>query len=819
MQTLLKDIRYGVRMLLKNPGVTVVAVITLAFGIGANTAIFSGVSAFLMRPLSVPNASELIRPMEVTEERDLHDEMSYPDFLEYRNQATSFMGLAADDMIQAAIDSENQNDVIWGQAVSANYFDVLQVTPAMGRGFLPDEDKVVGASPVVVLSQSFWQRRLGSDVGIVGKTVQLNNRAYHVIGVAPEKFVGTKFALALDFWVPISMAEELRRNPGLLSERGSHWMNVIGRLKPGVSTAQASAEMTAIAARLNQAYPDNRANNTRAKVMYEVDGRFEDLGGVFKSAGAIAMAIVGLILLIACANVANLMLARAAARRKEIGIRLALGASRTRLIRQLLTESVLLSLLGGGLGLLLAFWVTDLMQGFVPVIEYHVIDNFFAIDSRALIFTLVISLATGLIFGLAPAWQSSNPDVVPVLKGASEVAHHGKRRTFTLRNVLVVAQVSLSIVVLVCGGLFIKSFRKAQTMDPGFDNTNGLILSLSPTLVGYEKEQARGFYRQVIERVSHVPGVEAASFVRTLPLGDSSNSDGPILKEGETLTRGTAGRSIMTTLISAGYFKTMQIPFVEGRDFDDRDQPESQGVIIINQQMAQMLWPGESAVGKRIFIGTDKDSLQVVAVVKTGKYRNLAEAPKPFFYYAMGQWRPTTMALIVRGSADPRSLVGPIRAQIQALDRRVPVFAIKTMDEHMTYALWAPNMAASFSLAFGVVAILLSAVGLYSVMAYVVSQRTREVGIRMALGADRSDVMKMITRQGMRLAAIGVGIGLVLALALAQVLSSLLIGISGYDVPTFILVPVLLVAVALVACYLPARRATKVDPLVALRYE
>ena len=691
MQTLLKDIRYGVRMLLKNPGVTLVAIITLAFGIGANTAIFSGVSAFLLRPLSAPNANELVRPMEIAEDRGITDEMSYPDYLDYRNQSTSFTGLAAEDMLQVAIDSENQNDVIWGQVVSANYFDVLQITPAMGRGFLPDEDKTVGANPVVVLSHSFWQRRLGSDASIVGKTVQLNNRAYQVIGVAPEKFVGTKFALALDFWVPISMSEELRHNPGILNERGAHWMNVIGRLKPGVSTAQASAEMTAIAARLNQAYPDNRANTTTAKVMTEMDGRFEDDAVVLKSAGAIAMAIVGLILLIACANVANLMLARAAARRKEIGIRLALGANRARLIRQLLTESVLLSLIGGALGLLLAFWVTDLMQGFVPVLEYNIINNFFAIDSRALIFTLVISLGTGLIFGLAPAWHSSNPDVVPVLKGDPENALRGKRRAFTLRNVLVVAQVSLSLVVLVCGGLFIKSFRKAQTMDPGFNNPNGLILSLSPTLIGYEEEQARGFYRQVIERVSHVPGVEAAAYTRTLPLGDSSNSNGPILKEGETLARGTAGRNIMNNVVGAGYFKTMQIPFVEGRDFDDRDQPKTQRVIIVNQQMAQTLWPGESAVGKRIFIGAEsRDALEVVGVVKTGKYRNLAEDPKPFYYYAMGQRRPTTMALIIRGSADPRSLVGAIRGQVEALDRRVPIFAVKTMAEHMTYALWAP---------------------------------------------------------------------------------------------------------------------------------
>jgi len=820
MENLIKDIRYGVRMFVKNPGVTLVAVITLALGIGANTAIFSGVNAFLMRPLPVSNSHELVRPMEIAEDRGLSDEMSYPDFLDYRNQATSFAGLTAEDMIQVAINSENQNDVIWGQVVSASYFDVMQVKPILGRTFLPDEDKTAGGNPVVVLGNSFWQRRMASDANIVGKKVQLNNRAYEVIGVSPEYFHGSKFALSMDFWVPISMAEELRRNPGVLTERGSHWMNVIGRLKPGVSMDQASAEMSAIATRLNQTYPDNRANNTQAKVLGEVEGRFEDMGGVFKSAGAIAMAIVGLILLIACANVANLMLARAAARRKEIGIRLALGANRARLIRQLLTESLLLSLLGGALGLLLAFWVSDLMEGFIPVLEYNFVKDFFALDSRALVFTLIISLATGLVFGLAPAWQSSNPDVVPVLKGDPEAALRGKRRAFGLRNVLVVAQVALSLVVLVCGGLFIKSFRKAQTMDPGFDNPNGLIVSLSPQLVGYDEEQARNFYKQIVERVSHVPGIEAASLARTLPLGDSSNSNGPILKEGETLARGSAGRNIMTNVISPGFFKTMQIPILEGRDFDDRDQQKTQRVVIVNQRMAQTLWPGESAVGKRIFIGAEsRDALEVVGVVKTGKYRALAEDPKPFFYYPTSQRRPSTMLLVMRSSVDPRSLVSAVRSEVQALDRRVPVSGVKTMDEHKTYALWAPNMAASFSLAFGVVAMLLSAVGLYSVMAYVVSQRTREVGIRMALGANRADVLKMITRQGMRLAAVGVGIGLLLSLALAQVMSSLLIGVSGYDVSTFILVPTLLAGVALVACYLPARRATKVDPLVALRYE
>ena len=820
MHSLVKDVQYGVRMLLKNPGVTLVAIVTLALGIGANTAIFSAVSAFLFRPLAVPHGGELIRPMEIGEDRGLADEFSYPDFIDYRAQSTSFSGLSAETMIPAAIDTENQTNVSWGQVVSANYFDVVQVTPILGRAFNADEDKMAGANPVLVLSYSFWQRRFGGDPNIVGKTVRVNDRPYQVIGVGPENFVGTKFALAMDFWTPMSMVEEIDQSPKLLEDRGSHWLNVIGRLKPGVSLAQASAEMTAIAGRLNQTYPDDRSKDTQARVVWETEGRFGEMTRVFRSGGAIALAIVGLILLIACANVANLMLARAAARRKEIGIRLALGASRRRLIRQLLTESLLLSVLGGGLGLLLAVWVTKLMDGFVPILQYTIVKDLFAVDERALWFTLVVSLATGVVFGLAPAWQSSNPDVVPVLKGVPEIARGRRRAQFSMRNCLVVAQVALSLMVLVCGGLFIKSFRSAQTMDPGFNNPNGLIVSLNPQLVGYNDDQARNFYQQLLERTRNLPGVEAAGYARLLPLGDSSNSNGPILKEGETLPRGNAGRVIMTNVVSAGYFKTMQIPFSEGRDFDDRDQPKTQRVVIVNQKMAEAMWPNESAIGKRITIGTDSHDLyEVVGVVKTGMYRALAEDPKPFYYYAHSQRRPGSMSLVIRGSVDPRGLVGAVRGVVEGIDRRVPISSVKTMSDHMTYALWAPNMAASFSLAFGVLAVLLSSIGLYSVMAYVVSQRTREVGIRMALGANRTHVLKMITKQGMWLAGVGVVIGVLLSLGLVRLLSSLLIGVSGYDAGIFVLVPVLLVVVALLACYLPARRATRVNPLVALRYE
>jgi len=820
MNNILKDLRYAIRMLTKTPGVTLVAVITLALGIGANTAIFSSVSAFTSRPLPVPKPDQLIRPVEIAEDRGTADNFSYPDFVDYRNQSTVFSGLCAEDMVQVAIDTQEQNDVIWGQIVSGNFFDMLQIKPVMGRAFAPDEDGAPGAHPVVVLGHSLWQRRFASDPNIVGKTLRLNNRQFQVIGVAPESFKGTKFGLSMDFWAPMAMVGELSGSADLLTSRDSHWLTILGRLKPGVGVSQASAEMNAISLRLNQAYMDERSNNTQAKVVTEIDGRWGEAATVIKTGGMLAMAIVALVLLIACANVANLLLARAAARRKEIGIRLALGASRARLIRQLLTESLLLSLIGGGLGLLLANWMTDLMQGFIPVLQYNVVEDFFALDSRALMFTLVISVATGIVFGLAPAWNSSNPDVVPVLKGGSGIVEKGRTRRVTLRSSLVVAQVALSLVVLVCAGLFIKSFRKAQQMDPGFDTKNAVLMTLNPPLVGYDNDRTRNFYQQITERARSIPGVEAVALTRLMPLGDSSNSNGPVLKEGETLARGSAGRDITTNVISPDYFKAMQIPIMEGRDFDDRDREKTQRVVIVNQRMAQVLWPNESAVGKRIFIGADShDPLEVVGVVKTGKYRTLAEDPRMFFYYPLSQRRPGIMTMVMRTNGDPRNFVGALRHEVQQLDRAVPMSAVKTMEQHMTWPLWGPSLAATLALAFGVIALLLSSIGLYSVMAYVVSQRTKEVGIRMALGASRHDVLKMITSQGMRLAIVGAGLGLVLALLLAKVMSSLLIGVSGYDITTFVIVAVVLSVVAFVASYLPARRATKVNPLIALRYE
>jgi macrolide transport system ATP-binding/permease protein len=821
--TLLQDLRYGFRMLRKNPGFTVVAVLTLAFGIGANSAIFSGVSAIVLRPLPVEEPERITSLFEMRSDQDSFDAFSYPDYVEYRDQNRSFEGILGYRMVQAALSgsSNDQNDLIWGELVTGNYFDVLRVRPALGRAFLPEEDKSPGAHPVVVLGHGFWQRRFASDPAIIGKPINLNGQAYTVVGIAPKEFTGTKFALSMDFWVPMMMqAQIMRGDTARLNIRGDHWFDVLGRLKPGVSYEQAETEMTTIAQRLEQAYPAERDRNVRVIVRSEQTGRFEeDTGTVTLSAG-LAMALISMVLLIACANVANLLLARAITRRREIAIRLALGASRLRLVRQLLTESMMLSLAGGALGLLLAFWATDWMQGFIPILPYTIALDF-SPDMRALGFTLLVSLMTGIVFGLAPALQASNPDVVPVLKGETLAPKTGFRR-FTLRNLLVISQIALSLVVLICGGLFIKSARNAQAIDPGFTTENAIALSVNPSLLGYTEEQGRQFYQQLVERVEALPGVRSASVSSLLPLGDSASSRGPVVAEGQEAPQSNGeGENILCNFVAPKHFETLQIPLMQGRDFSWRDRADAPGVIIVNETMARRLWPGEAAVGRRLRIGNKPDTpyLEVIGVAKDGKYRSLGENPRPYMYLPMLQNYRPGMTLLVRTSVDPQGVVGSIRQQVQALDSRLPVYDIKTLQEHMTYALWTTRMGAELSTTFGLLALLLAATGLYSVMAYSVSQRTREIGIRMALGAQRRDVLRLVTGQGMTLALAGVVTGLVVAFVATRILSSLLYGVSATDTVIFTGIPLLLTAVALVACYIPARKATKVDPMVALRYE
>jgi predicted permease len=821
MGTLLQDIRYGFRMLWKSPGFTAVAVIMLALGIGANSAIFSGVSAFILRPLPVEQPDRIVRLFEIYGDDNSYNDFSYPDYVDYRDQAQSFEGIFGYRMVQAALSNNEQNDLIWGELVSGNYFDVLHVRPTLGRAFLPEEDKAPGSHPVVVLGHSLWQRRFASDPKLVGQTVNLNGQAYTVIGIAPPEFMGTKFALSMDFWVPMMMqAQIMRGDNARLERRGDHWFGLMGRLKSGVTPEQAATELTTIAQRLEQAYPGDREKNVRVITNIETEGRFEEESGTVRLGAGLALGLIGVVLLIACANVANLLLARAVTRRKEIGIRLALGASRIRLIRQLLTESMMLSVMGGILGLLLAFWITDWMMSFIPVLPYT-FSFTFSPDWRALSFTLIISLLTGVVFGLAPALQASNPDVVPVLKGETLAPKAGRFRSFTLRNALVISQIALSLVVLVCGALLVRSASHAQAIDPGFTTDNVLVLSVNPSLLGYTDEQGKQFYKQLVERVESLPGVQSASVASLLPLGDSASSRGPVLPEGqEEPPPGSEGGTVLTNFVGPKHFETLRIPLLQGRDFTLRDEMGAPGVIIITETLARRLWPGQEAVGKRLRIGkSDAPYLEVIGVAKDGKYRSIGEKPRPYMYLPMMQSYRPAMTLVVRTAGDPTGIVSAVRHEVQSLEARLPVYDIKTMKEHMTYALWATDMGAKLSTAFGLLALLLAATGLYSVMAYSVSQRTKEIGIRMALGAQASDVLKLVTKQGMALALIGVAIGLAGAFVATRILSSLLYGVGVNDAVTFIGIPLLLAVVALVACYIPARRATKVDPMVALRYE
>jgi macrolide transport system ATP-binding/permease protein len=528
--------------------------------------------------------------------------------------------------------------------------------------------------------------------------------------------------------------------------------------------------------------------------------------------------------LIVCANVANLLLARAVARRREIGIRLALGASRLRLVRQLLTESLMLSLAGGILGLGLALWTTDFFALFLPVLPYTFALDF-APDLRVVAFTFVVAVLTGIVFGLAPALQASRTDVVPVLKGETATTGVFSRR-FTLRNLLVVAQVALSLVVLVCGGLFARSLQNARSIDPGFRTRQAVALTVTPGLLGYTREQGLDFYEKLVERASAVPTVESAGLLQLMPLGDSSNSTGPIIGEGDPLPKPGEGMSTMVNAVGPGYFETLQLPLLAGREFSRLDRRDATRVAIINETLARRLWPdgqpdGRAVVGRRFRIGRSEEArlIEVVGLAKDGKYRGLGEAPRPMLYLPLEQDYNAAMTLVVRTSGDPRAIIGSLRSEVKSLDGQMPIYNIRTIEEHLTYALWGPRLGATIASLFGMLALALAALGLYGLMSYSVSQRTREIGIRLALGANRNDVMRLVARQGLRLCLIGLAVGLPLALAATLALGSLLYGVKGADPLVFTGVVVLLGGCSLLASWLPARRATRVDPMTALRYE
>ncbi len=825
MSTLLQDLKYGARLLAKSPAFTAVAALSLALGIGANTTIFTLVNAVLLNPLPVEDPAQLVSVF-TTDERNTGTaalgflQVSPMNFKDLRDHNEVFSGLTAHTGLPLNISGgTGEPQQVFGEIVTGNYFNVLGARPLLGRGFAADEDETPGAKLVCVLGYGEWQKRFGGDATILGRTITLNGHAFTVVGVMPKGFKGTNAIGAPALWVPYMTYPQTMS--GFLLELGKPdqrrglVFNVTGRLKPGVTVQQAEANLKTIARQLEQEYPNE--NKDRSVTLVPLAQATINPG--FRSnivvAGSLLMTIVALVLLIACANVANLLLARASARQKEIAVRLSLGATRAQLVRQLLTEGTLLALVGGAAGLLLAYWAQGLLWSYrPPFLQPDAID--IRPDMRVLLFTIAVSIVTGILFGLAPALQASRPDLVVELKEKTS-APAGSRRPFALRNVLVAGQIALSLIALVGAGLFLRSLQNAQRISPGFDVEHLATLSFDLGAQGYTEEHGKQFQKQMLERVSSIPGVRAATLGSTVPLfaGGFART---VFLEGQDATDRRAGKLVQITIASPHYLETLGIPLVRGRALSDIDQPNTPSAVVINETMAKRFWPDQDPIGRRFKFFGQSNFQQVVGVAADSKYNFIGEDPTPYIYQATTQVYQPQLSLFVK-AARPEAVLGTVRGEVQQLDRTLPLQNVYTLNEIFGQSLWAPRMAASLLAIFAGLSLVLAVIGIYGVMAYSVSQRTRELGIRMALGASRSDVVRLVVKHGLRLTIAGVAIGLVTAFALSRLIASLLLNVSPTDVLTFAVVPVVLGLAALGASYLPALRATRIDPMIALRYE
>jgi predicted permease len=820
VEELWQDVRFGARLLMKRPGFTLVIALTLALGIGANTTMFSLLDAVFLRPLpGIAEAERIVQIVRTRANGQGYETVNYDDYRDYRDQNTTFTAITAERIGQFHLSTDRSAERVIGAIVSGNYFDVFGVRPAQGRLLQASEGVVEGADPVAVISERLWRNQLGAEP-VIGKTISLNSYPYTIIGVAAE-FNGASRIARTDVWIPITMWRQAQGNPlearasdSMLNGRGGFWGGQhYGRLKPGVTIEQAHADISTIAGRLRQIYPETNANRgARVIAGFGITPwHRREIGRLI----GFLFGIVVLVQLIACANVAGLLLARASARRKEMGIRLALGAGRARIARQLLTESAMLALLGGALAIVVALWLTYWISAQLPA-EFRDLGTpiGFAPNWRVLSFTLGVSIATGLLFGLAPALQSSKPDLIPALKDSARSFSH--RSGARLRGVLVVAQIALSLTLLISAGLFVRTLQKANAINVGFEVGSVLTAKVDIRRQNYSEAQEGEFYQRLLERAASLPGAQAAGLSNNAPLSGVSSSVSGIVDNQPEFYLGFH-------IVTPGYLDTMGIPLLAGRQFTKQDDVRSSRVAIINETFAREGWPNQIPVGKFFKSGLGDEPVEVIGVVRDAKENgSLFYETTRVAYFPLAQERPccsSEMTLLLRAVTKPELLIAAVRQEIHALDPNLPVYNVKTLEQYRRDQLFKERLRAALIGGFGLLALVLASLGLYGALSYSVAQRTQEIGVRMALGARTGDVLWLVVGDGIRLTAIGGALGLAGAFAAARVLKSMIYGVSPTDPQTFIVIPLLLTFVALLACWIPARRAARVDPMIALRCE
>ncbi len=819
MDTLWKDLRYALRVLRKSPGFATVVILSLSLGIGATTAIYSLVNAYLLRPMPVDDPARLIAIYIAAPNGGNNIEgFSYPQWKDFHNQDTGLSEILGSSGLPLSMTDGDKPELIWGEIVTGNYFSGLGVHPAAGRGFLPDEDEKPDQKPVCVLNYNFWQRRFHGDPEIAGKTIRIENHTFTIVGVAPQGFIGTVlFTFIPDVWVPVAMQKTVARNFDDLDNRADRWMSVRARLQPGVSPKQAEAALNILAARLAKEYP-----KTDAGLQFHVlpagsrTQPWMSATGLIPTATLIMAVVVGLVLLIACANVANLMLARGTSRVREMAIRVAVGATRMRLVRQLLSESMLLALAGGGLGILLAMWFNSMLGQFYPSLDFQTVDLSYQsrIDPKILLFTVVVSIAAAILFGLWPAVRASRVDQAAAMKGEGS----GPMRIGS-GNILVMVQVALSSVLLVGGGLFLRSLQFAQNVDPGFYRTGISLFSVNLDLQGYTRERAAHFESDMMDRLRTIPGVDGAAFAYPLPL-DAYGGPGPVYPEGWTPRSDSEQNIAGHSRVSPRYFETMGTRIILGRTIDERDSASSKLVAVVNETMARRYWGSpEKALGRRFSQTQGGQLLEIVGIAKNGKYISFGEPSFSYTFTPIAQDYFGQVEVLLRSKQDIAALMPVVRAEMSKLDPALPIFGVRTMPQFLNRMVSIYELGASLIGTFAIAALLLAAVGIYGVLYFTVARRTKEIGIRMALGARHGNVLRIVLQRSLLWVLCGLALGVGLALMARPLTGRLVAGISGTDPLTFFAALIIFAAIIGAACIVPARRASQVDPIQALRHE